>query len=655
MSQIRMQTMRTKYRVTGYLMLLLCALLVSEKQNTPLLAQEKPLWSVLPIRTPPLPKVRNRTWVANPIDAFVLAKLEAQGMTPAPRASRHDLIRRLYLDLLGLPPSPEAVSAFEHDTSPQAYAHLVDTLLASPRYGERWARYWLDLVRYADSNGYERDAEKPDAWRYRDYVIQSLNADKPYDRFLTEQLAGDEMLNRDQNSLIATGLLRLGTWDDEPNDPLQYRYDRLDDLVHVTSSAFLGLTVRCARCHDHKFDPISQRDYYAFANAFYGGYLDPGDGRLQGGPPPDKLGYPVLGFTDRGREVPPLKLLVNGDPRREGEIVAPGFLSMVTQCAREVQPPPQEATTTHRRLQLAQWLTNPRHPLTARVFVNRIWQHHLGTGLVATPNNFGRKGSPPSHPELLDWLAANFRQNGWTIKRMHRLILLSSTYQMASQHPQQQAFARADAQDTWLWKFPRRRLDADAMRDAMLAVSGDLNLTMGGRGFIPTVTREALEGLSRKGAEWLPSPPAEQRRRSIYLFLKRALIPPLMTVFDFGDTTCPLEQRDVTTVAPQALAMMNNPFLHQQSEAFARRLEQEAGKGREVQIQRAWQLAFGRNPSPTERSTALQYLRTFTSPAAVESSPVAKIDTTSHPVVTDPALVSLCHVILNTNEFVYVD
>ncbi|HEU4754357.1 MAG TPA: DUF1549 domain-containing protein, partial [Armatimonadota bacterium] len=341
---------------------------------------EGPLWSAQPVRRAPIPKVKDAAWVRSPIDAFILARLEAKGMRPAPPAGKRELARRVYFDLTGLPPSPEAVQAFLADRRPDAYERLVDRLLASPQYGERWARYWLDLVRYADSNGYERDAEKPNSWKYRDYVIASLNADKPYDRFVTEQLAGDELPDRSEETVAATGFLRLGTWDDEPNDPLDYRYERLDDLVHATSTAFLGLTVKCARCHDHKFDPIPQKDYYAFAAAFYGGYLE---GGVLGGPPPAALPYPVLGFTDRGREAPALHLLEKGDSRREGPVVEPGFLSAVTEVSAPpggVRPP--DAKTTGRRLRLARWLTDPAHPLTARVLVNRVWQHHFGFGLV---------------------------------------------------------------------------------------------------------------------------------------------------------------------------------------------------------------------------------------------------------------------------------
>ncbi|MFN3650670.1 MAG: DUF1549 domain-containing protein [Armatimonadota bacterium] len=570
---------------------------------------ERPLWSVQPVRRRAAPRVNHAKWVRNPIDAFILAKLEAAGMKPAPPAGRRELIRRATFDLTGLPPTPEEIDAFLADARPDAYERLIDRLLASPGYGERWARHWLDLVRYADTNGYERDAEKPHSWKYRDYVIASLNADKPYDRFVMEQLAGDELPDRSEETLVATGFLRLGTWDDEPNDPVEYQYERLDDLVHVTSTAFLGLTVRCARCHDHKFDPIPQVDYYALGAAFWGGYLQPGDRELQGGPPKARLPEGVLAFTEAGPQPAPLHLPEKGDARREGPVVPPGFLSVVSQLRREVSPPPAGAASSHRRRQLAAWIVDPANPLTPRVLVNRLWQHHFGRGLVSTPNNFGRKGSPPTQPELLDWLSADLVRGGWRLKRMHRQLMLSSTYRMASTHPQEAAYSRKDAGNELRWRFDRRRLDADALRDAMLAVSGQLNRQTGGRGFTPEVNREALEGLSKKGAEWEVSPPDEQRRRSIYMFLKRALIPPFMTVFDFGDTTQPLEGRESSIVAPQALALMNGDFSHAQSLALAGRARAEAGAAPTRQVERLWRLALGRSPDPVERQAALAHLR----------------------------------------------
>ncbi len=363
-------------------------------------------WSLQPVTRPEVPAVDAPDRIANPIDAFIFSELNAEKMQPAPLADRRTLIRRAYFDVIGLPPTWEQVEAFVADDSDDAWETLVDELLASPHFGERWARYWLDLVRYADTCGYERDQEKPNSWRYRDWVVAAINNDMPYNRFVAEQLAGDELPDRSVQTVIATGFLRVGTWNDEPNDPQEYKYERLEDLVHCTSSAFLGLTVKCARCHDHKFDPIQQEDYYRMAAMFWSGPIEPGDRALLGGPQLDQLGFPdVFGWTDVTSDPGPLHLLTQGNPKQPAQEVLPGHLSTIPAIARTLQPPPAGAKTSHRRLQLADWITDPRNPLTARVFVNRLWQHHFGQGLVRTPNNFGFRGALPTHPQLLDWLS----------------------------------------------------------------------------------------------------------------------------------------------------------------------------------------------------------------------------------------------------------
>jgi hypothetical protein len=398
-----------------------------------------------------------------------------------------------------------------------------------------------------------------------------LNEDLPFDRFVVAQLAGDELPDRSEATVVATGLLRIGTWDDEPNDPLEYKYDRLDDLVHVTGSALLGLTVRCARCHDHKFDPIPQRDYYRLAGSFWAGYLEPRERELMGGPSAAELGFAVLGWTDRGREVPPLHLLKKGDPLHPGAEVEPGTLSLLPALDRTFGPPAADGRTTGRRRQLAEWIVDPRHPLTARVLANRVWQHLFGEGLVRTPDNFGFKGDRPSHPELLDWLADELVRGGWRLKRLQRLLLTSETYQQASLHPRQAEYAREDAGNRLWWRAQRRRRDAESLRDALLSAAGRLNLEMGGPGFYPPISPDALEGLSRKGQAWGSSPADQRSRRSVYIFTQRSLLVPLMTAFDFVDTTQPCGRRDVTLVAPQALALLNNPFVHEMSEALGGR------------------------------------------------------------------------------------
>jgi len=589
------------------------------------------LWSVQPLKTGEPPAVKNEAWVRTPIDRFILSQLEADNFEPAPPLDKARLIRRVYFDLLGLPPTPDAVQAFLADDSVDAYERLIDSLLADTRYGERWGRHWLDVVRYADTNGYERDAEKPGAWGYRDWVIRSFNEDMPYDRFVLEQLAGDELPDANEQTLAATGMLRVGTFDDEPNDPLQYKFEQLDDQVHVTATAFLGLTIKCARCHDHKFDPISHKDYYAYLSFFVAG--KPAEG-------------PVLGYTDTGRDAPPVKLLEGGDPKREADVVPVNFLSMVSQLKREIAPPKPQAKTTERRTQLARWIADPANPLAPRVAVNRIWLHHFGEGLCRTPDNFGMMGTPPTHPELLDWLTANFIEGGWKAKRLHKLIMLSSTYQMDSTHPRGAEYATRDFPNEHWYRTTRRRIDAESLRDAMLLVSGQLNPKAGGPGFYPRANKDALEGLSMKGKEWKDSPPEEQRRRSIYMFTKRSLLLPLMTIFDFADTTQPCAQRNISTVAPQALALLNNDFVHEQSEALARRVTNDETSGDLAsRIDRAWWLALSRAPTAEEQTAAAAHV-------ARQRERYAAVDAAT---AEARSLVSLCHVLINLNEFIYVD
>ena len=601
-------------------------------------------WSFQPVSRPPVPKTKASERVSNPIDSFIISKLEANDMQLAPAATKRHLIRRVYFDLIGLPPSWEAVESFVKDSSKDAYEKVVDGLLNSPQFGERWARHWLDLVRFAETCGYERDQTKPNVWKYRDWVIQSLNDDKPYDRFVIEQLAGDELPDRTEASVIATGFLRLGTWNDEPNDPHDYKYERLEDMVHATSTAFLGLTVKCARCHDHKFDPIYQKDYYRLASAFWAGYVEPGPRDALGGPPPDKLGYEnVFGWTDRSATPPDLHLLKKGNPKHPGEVVEPGHLSTIATLMREFEDAPTGAMTTHRRLQFAKWIVDPKNPLTARVFVNRLWQHHFGRALVRTPNNFGFKGELPTHPELLDWLADRFVDGGWKMKPIHKLMVMSQAYRQSSLHPHHAEYNEKDFGNRLWWRADRRRLDAEAMRDAMLYVSGRLNPKMQGPSFHAKASAEALEGLSRKSAAWKVSVQTERDRRSVYMFTQRSLLLPLMTTFDFCDTTQPCGQRDVTTVAPQALALLNNEFVHGQSQAFAARVISESSKDLAEQIALAWRLALGRRATDDEIEISLAHVSE---------------QNAFYPNRSDAnrlAMASLCHVLLNSNEFIYVD
>lgn len=564
-------------------------------------------WSLQPIQRPEIPEFKTEQ-PTNPIDAFILKRLKQNQITAAPRADKRTLLRRLYYDLTGLPPTLAEIQEFERDTSPDAWERRIDQLLASPHYGERWARYWLDLVRYADTSGYERDQEKPFAWKYRDWVVKALNSDIPYGRFITEQLAGDELPNRSKDTVIATGFLRLGTWNDEPNDPLDYQYDRLEDLVHTTSTAFLGMTVKCARCHSHKFDPITQEDYYRMASAFWAGPIAARDRGLLGGSNPDELGYPdVLGWTDLKSKPRPLHLLKNGEREHPQQVVNPASLSMIPALESPFTPQPEGASSSHRRLQLARWITDAKHPLTARVLVNRLWLHHFGEGIVRSPNNFGFLADPPTHPELLDWLAAEFMSGGWTIKRMHKLILTSNTWRQSSLHPRAAEIQQQDAGNRLWWRAERRRLDAEALRDSMLATTGELDLQMGGPGFRPTISAAALEGLSKKSNAWNASPPGAQNRRSLYTFLKRGLLPPLMTTFDLCNSTQSCGKRDITTVPTQSLAMLNHQFVHGRSETLAQTISAHQ-TAPQSQVRQLWERVYARPPSPEEMQLALRHL-----------------------------------------------
>ncbi|MCY2967826.1 MAG: PSD1 and planctomycete cytochrome C domain-containing protein [Planctomycetota bacterium] len=562
-------------------------------------------WSLQPVRRPDVP---GNVAKSEAIDAFIRDSLSREEMEPAPQADRTTLIRRVYYDLIGLPPTRAEIETFVNAPEPDAYERLVDRLLASPQFGERWARLWLDVVRFAETCGYERDQVKPFAWKYRDWVVNAFNRDKPYDRFILEQIAGDELEDRSEESVVGTGFLMLGTWNDEPNDPQEYKYERLEDLVHSTSSAFLAFSVKCARCHDHKFDPISQEDYYRFANAFWPGAIEPRDGKYLGGPNSEELGFAnVLGWTDVRREPPPLHAFRKGDPKHPLEVVEPGHLSMLPELVKTFEPTPAGAPTTRRRLQLARWIANKANPLTARVMVNRLWQHHFGQGLVRSANDFGFNGAAPTHPELLDWLASELMDNDWKLKSIHRQMVLSKTYRQASLHPQQRTYANRDSANRFWWHAERRRRDAEGLRDAMLAAAGELDLTLGGPSFKPSISAEALEGLSRKSGAWQASASADQRRRSLYIFTQRSLLPPLMTVFDFSDTTLPCAQRDVTTVAPQALALLNNEFVHERSAALARQVEEMTKTGGD-RVAAVWQLALGRAPTLDEVTKANSHL-----------------------------------------------
>jgi mono/diheme cytochrome c family protein len=669
------------------------------------------LWSLRTVRRPAPPSVKNEAWVRTPIDRFILAALEAASLTPSAEADRRTLIRRVTFDLTGLPPSPEEVKAFVEDPASNAYDRLVDRLLASPRYGERWARHWMDVVRYADTQGFERDELQPQIWRYRDYLIRSFNADKPYSRFVREQLAGDETGGGDPDALIATGYLRLGPYDSTGSifmEDAKNRNELMTDLANTTGSAFLGLTVACANCHDHKYDPISQADHFRL-RAFFAGVkrqddtiidrgaereriqkhndsieartkpcttriseiLEPARKALQEQRPKEKkisdadataslddelrnelalLRQTVddekkglLEFTrgmtvrDSGAKPPPTHLFYQGDFTQPREEIAPGFISVLDPNAAAVTPP-AGMDSSGRRAALADWIASPENPLAARVIVNRLWHHHFGRGIVATPNDFGFSGVRPTHPELLDALASELAASGGSLKTIHRMILRSATYRQRSLDDA--AKRAADPENRLLWRQNPRRLDAEATRDALLVVSGTLLPKDSGPPVWPPVPQHLLDAqpgiletksdkLARdRMQEWYTDPLEKADVRSIFLVQKRVLTLPFLQPFDLPDLNVSCGRRDVTTVAPQALQLLNSAFSERMAVAFAARVEREAGE--EARIDRAVWLALGRPPSEPERRRSLDFIHRH-------------------------RLVDFCRVLLNINEFVYVD
>lgn len=714
-------------------------------------AQEPSWWSFRKPQRPTIPP-----GAAHPIDAFVSRTLSAKKLTPAPRADRRTLIRRAWYDVVGLPPPPERVEQFVNDSAPDAWPRLIDELLASPQYGERWGRHWLDVVRYADSGGYETDIYFKSAWRYRDYVIKSFNDDKPYDRFVQEQIAGDEMwpgnldldgtyeIPKDSQqrleARIGTGLYALGPEVHESNmDARKLQYEKLTDWVDTTGSAFLGLTFGCARCHDHKFDPISQRDYYRLGAIFaystevampvvhrmsirdhgqhyprliaitearnaYRLYETSVRERLvaerkkkfsseevtayetkdEARTPQQKglaekvaaeirgikldkemtaedaarrkelleeIGKAVLATPEQDAQkvvwdglmdiptaavlghrepelVPETRLYGRGELGLPGEKVSaglPGFLGggdvVADDCSGRCTP--------LARKQLALWLTQPDHPLTARVMVNRVWHWHFGQGLVATPNDFGRQGQAPAIPELLDWLATEFVAGKWSVKALHRLIMTSETYQRASAF-QNGGNLRADPDNRYLWRVNRRRLEGEALWDAIHAAAGTLNLAGGGRPVAPPLAADELGGM---GSAWqwpVTANPAEHNRRGVYLLVRRNFPYPMFEAFDnpINSVSCPA--RDATSSAPQALWFLNNRMAFEQAQHFAGRLTRDCGEDLGKQAEAAWRIALGRPATPRERDDAIALIRSA-------------------------GLQKFCLSLFNLNEFAFVD
>ena len=723
--------------------------------------QRLDLWSLRPVTLHGVPSVDSLaaapTTQRSPLDAWLHSGLSSSPRSRVPEADPRTLIRRLSLDLTGLPPSVEDVESFERecveesrsagDSAPSAYERRVDRLLASPRYGEHQARQWLDVIRYSDSNGFDWDEFRPRAWRFRDYVIRAFNADKPFDRFILEQLAGDELLEgpprtvSEQDALIATGYLRLGPHDNAAglfNEQDRSRAELMADLTETTSSAFLGLTMSCCRCHDHKFDPLLQADHFRL-RAFFEGVkfaddlpldlatdqavirehnagidrqrdevevrrqtlLAPHRERLraerlarltdderqwlkapddrhpeerrprvatlrkQVEPKESELKAALEGdaktrhaelekqitqinsarrefttgllMTDQETRPAETRILVLGDHKRLGQPVVPGFLSILDPNPALI-PKPANLKTLGRRLALARWIASPENPLTARVFVNRLWQQHFGQGLVDTPNDFGLAGSPPSHPELLDWLAAEFVRGGWSVKHLHRTVLLSAAYRQAVEPVVGPPDGGADSSAAAVgFRRSPRRLSAEQLRDALLATAGSLQLVSGGSPVWPDLPAEILQANpaflddnATRTKGWYPSPRERQSVRSVFLVQKRTVRVPFMETFDLPENSTSCARRTGSIVAPQALSLLHSPLAVEASQDLAKRVRQEAGNAPEAQVRYVFRITLQREPKPDEREACLKLLRRRSLP-------------------------ELCRALINLNEFAYVD
>jgi hypothetical protein len=704
-----------------------------------IVGQEELHWSFRkPVRgePPAIASLENAARVRNPIDQFVLEQLEDAGLEPAPPADRLTLVRRAYFDLLGLPPSPDQVDAFLADESLEAWPRLIDSLLASKHYGERWGRHWLDVARYADSGGYETDIYYRNAWRYRDYVVKSFNDDKPYDLFVQEQIAGDELWpdnldldprrvyivpeekQRHLDARTGTGFYALGPRVHESAlDAKRLAYETLTDWADTTASAFMGLTLGCARCHEHKFDPFTQQDYFALQTIFasarevelplwnamgeadwrqsYPRVLAVAEARkahqlfdaetrgkeLSSEQQARKqqllaaIGQAVLELPERtagqatiaygelmqiptinvlGREHPalikPVHLLERGELHRPQQQIQPALpASLAAATGTRAELPAMYAART----QFARWLTRNDHPLTARVMVNRVWHWHFGRGLVETPNDFGNMGQSPSHPELLDWLATGFVEDDWKIKNLHRLIMNSAVYRQSSQYGGEQHLD-ADPENRLLWRMNRRRLEAEALWDAVHTTAGTINLAMGGPPVVPPLAGDEIASLREKWHWVVSADPAQHTRRGIYILVRRNFKFPMFEVFDTPVTSQSCPVRDVTTVAPQALWGLNNKSVFRQSMHMAARIVQEVGEDPAAQVDRAWRVALGRPPTGEEAASALELFEELqaNSPTPLGNPPEALQSVAPSQA---QALTKLCLALFNLSEFAFVD
>jgi uncharacterized protein DUF1553/uncharacterized protein DUF1549 len=608
--------------------------------------EAREFWCFRVVADPVVPAVKDGKWCRNSVDRFVLAKLEERGLRPGAEASRGELVRRVYFDVTGLPPTPGEVKAFVEDPAADAYERLVDRLLASPHFGERAAQHWLDVVRYAESEGFEYDRHLPDAWRYRDYVVRSFNEDKPFDRFVTEQIAGDEIGPGDEECETAAVFHRLGPVRRNAGNPdvAASRNEVLTERTDISGAAFLGLTVGCARCHDHKFDPVSQKDYYRLEaylaateehdivlaseqekkdwerkTAEVNGKIKAlqAKAKTATGSDATRIREEIESLEDSMPHNPAtipgirndfahrteIHVLHRGEWEKKGDVVGarpPEILDLGDEGELAADDPAP-------RTKLAKWVTDRRNPLTPRVIVNRIWQHHFGQGIVRTANNFGVNGERPTNPELLDYLASRLLENGWRLKAIHRTILLSSAYRQSSRAGDQAA-QRMDPDDRLLWHFPKRRLSAEEIRDAMLCAAGTINLKVGGPSVMLPVDPELIH-LLYKPSQWqVSSDPADQHRRSIYLIAKRNLRLPFMEAFDQPALATSCSRRESSTHAPQALELLNGRIANEMAGALAERLEKDCGGDKSRMIEEGYQLVLGRSPNEKERGLAEKFL-----------------------------------------------
>ncbi|MFT5411520.1 MAG: hypothetical protein ACI8XO_003104 [Verrucomicrobiales bacterium] len=588
------------------------------------LAEEEPAitvadrahWSFTPPFRPEPPDVATES----AIDRFVLARLGRAGLDFSPQAGRRTLIRRVTFDLTGLPPTPAEVDGFVTDESPNAYGELVDRLLASTGYGERWAQHWLDLARFAESDGFEHDKVRPEAWRYRDWVIGALNADMPYDRFVQLQLAADEIAPEDAAAQAATGFLLAGPDMPDINLVDERRHNFLNGMTSTVGEALMGLTVACAQCHHHKTDPVSTDDFYRMRAVFANAIVDVKRDKPFGSQ-----------VKENGSQAPASFVMKRGDFRSPGEVAEPAFLRVLNPGGAQISPPVEGAGSSMRRAAFARWLTRAEHPLTARVIVNRLWQHHFGTGLVLSAGDFGHTGAAPTHPQLLDWLATELPAQGWSLKKMHRLMLTSRTYRQASRGAGEawSATLSKDPSNSLVSRMPRRRMDGETIRDAFLSVSGRLNPTGGGESIRPPLPKEVTSTLLNN--QWKITPDKEaHRRRSIYIFVRRNLRYPMFDNFDRPDSNMSCSRRSQSTTAPQSLMLLNSEFSLATAESLAARVSGD-GASELQRLERIYALIFSRPPTPAERNLGLEFLHSG-----------GRLDL-------------YCLALLNTNEAIYID